>query len=279
MTRRWARHWLRSCREFPARALAVLDRREEDPGRTIHEFRRLMKAWRALLKLAPAELAEEGKAVRGAVGGLRRGFGIARDTAVVAKVLSALCPDHASEDDAQDAAAVLLAEQGDAVRDELRRLSAEMARWSVSDETGDFLVRAFRRSYRLARRHGRRDPRRMDAEHLHEWRSMIVDLSYQLSFFAPADPAGLGQQAKAAERLRSRLGNAIDLGMVRAHLAERPALDGVDALAQEIPRKIAKQRRKAAKLAKRLLARRPRRAGADLREAMERRPPRRTSFG
>jgi CHAD domain-containing protein len=238
-----------------------------------------MKAWRALLKLAPAELAEEGKAVRGAVGGLRRGFGIARDTAVVAKVLSALCPDHASEDDAQDAAAVLLAEQGDAVRDELRRLSAEMARWSVSNETGDFLVRAFRRSYRLARRHGRRDPRRMDAEHLHDWRSMIVDLSYQLSFFAPADPARLGRLAKAAERLRSRLGNAIDLGMVRAHLAERPALDGLDALAQEIPRKIAKQCRKAAKLAKRLLARRPRRAGADLREAMEHRPPRRTSFG
>lgn len=266
---------------MPDRALAVLDRHEDGPEQRIHQFRRVMKAWRALLKLAPAALAGEGRAIRADAGRLRRGFGTARDTAVIAKVLGKLCPDHARMDDAEAAAAAaadLLRDRADAVRIELRRLSAEMERWSLADEAGDFLARAFRRSYRRARRHARSDPRRMSVEHLHDWRTAIVDLSYQLSFFAPADPARLRGRAAMAERLRSRIGNAIDLDMTRSYLAEGAAVDDGKRLAHAIDRKIAKQRRRAAKEAGRLLARRPRRARAELSEAMQRHPPRRVSF-
>lgn len=282
MMRRWSWHWLRSCREMPGRALAVLDRHDGDPGRQIHEFRRLMKAWRALLKLAPTGLAEEEKAIRAGVGRLRRGFGGARDSAVIAKVLGKLCPDRAPKANAEAAtaaAAALLRDQGEAVRTELRTLSAAMAGWSLADETGEFLAQGFRRSYRRVRRQARENPRRMSVEHLHDWRTMIVDLSYQLSFFALADPARLRRQAETAERLRSRIGNAIDLDMARAYLAKEEPLNGGKRLAHEIERKVSKQRRKAKKLAGRLLARRPRRERTDLATALGRRyPPRRGSL-
>lgn len=266
---------------MPGRALAVLDRHDDDPGRQIHEFRRLMKAWRALLKLAPIGLAEEGKAIRTCAGRLRRGFGGARDSAVIAKVLGKLCPDRAPKGDAEAAmaaAAVLMRDQGDAVRTELQRLSAAMAGWSLADETGEFLAQAFRRSYRRARRQARENPRRMSVEHLHDWRTTVVDLSYQLSFFAWACPARLRRQAGMAERLRSGVGKAIDLDMVRTHLAEEALASGGKRLAHEIERKEARQRRRAAKLADRLLARRPRREHADLAMALARHPPRRVSF-
>lgn len=280
--RRWARHWLRACREVPDRALAALDRHNDDPGRQVHEFRRLMKAWRALLKLAPDHLAEEVRDVRRAAGDMRRRFGMARDTAVIAKVLDKLCPGQQVRQGDTEAAALLLRDQGETVRAELQRLSADMERWSLADETGDFLARAFRRSYRRARRDARGKPRRMSIERLHGWRTTVVDLAYQLSFFAPADPTRLRPQAKEAERLRGRLGNAIDLDMARSYLAEEPAADNGGAssewLVHEISRKIAKQRRRAAKLADRLLEPRPKRACAELREAMTQHPPRRVSL-
>lgn len=279
MTRRWARHWLRCCREMPVHAQAVLDRYDDGPARRIHEFRRLMKAWRALLKLAPPGLAEEENAVRAGAARLRRGFGMARDKAVIAKVLGTLAPEQPSQDDAQAVAETLLREQGDAVRAELQRLSGEMEGWSLTDEAGGFLVRAFRRSYRQARRQARRDPRRMKLKRLHGWRTMIVDLGYQLSFFQPADAPRFRQQAEVAERLRAHLGNAIDLDMVRAYLAESPWTGDGERLANEIARRIARHRRKAAKLAERLLERRPVRVGAHLREAMGRHTPRRISLG
>lgn len=281
MMRRWSRHWLRTCREMPGRALAVLDRPDDDPGWQVHEFRRLMKAWRALLKLAPAGLAGEGRAIRASVGRLRRGFGGARDSAVIARVLGKLSPDRVPKGDAEAAmaaAAALLRDQGDAVRAELRRLTAAMTGWSLANETGEFLARAFGQSYRRARRQARENPRRMSGEHLHDWRTMIVDLSYQLGFFAPANPAQLRRQTAMAERLRSRIGTAIDLDMVRAHLAKEASPTSGERLAHEIERKVARQRRKAKKLAGRLLARRPRRERADLATALGHRPPRRVSF-
>ncbi|CAM5769661.1 CHAD domain-containing protein [Bosea minatitlanensis] len=279
--RHWARHWLRTCRRMPLRALDRLARDGIAPEQTIHEFRRLMKAWRALLKLAPAGLSQQARAVRAAAGRLRRGFGPSRDRAVIAGVLRKLCPQRLPPDDAEAAAAAagaLLREQGEAVRTELRRLSAAMAEWSLADETGDFLVRACGRSYRRARRRARKDARRMSIERLHDFRSAVVDLGCQLGFLAPAESAGLRRQAALAERLRSRLGRAIDLDMARTCLAAEAGMADGGRLMREIERRIARQRRRASKLADRLLARRPGRVRARLAAALGRHPPGRASF-
>ncbi|WP_291665969.1 CHAD domain-containing protein [Bosea sp. (in: a-proteobacteria)] len=274
LARQWSRHWLRACREIPERALGVLDRPDE-PGRRIHDFRRLMKAWRALLRLAPAALAEEARAVRREAGRLRRRFGVARDADVVARILRKLCPARGKQPQGQDAAGELLRGQRDSARRALRRLSERVAGWSLPDHADDFLTPAFRRSYRKARRQAGGDPRQMDVESLHGWRTRIVDLGYQLSFLSPADPGRLTRLARRAERLRGRLGEVIDLNLVSRHLAEQPPPESGSWLEHEIERRTVRQRRRAAKLAARLFARRPRRVGAELQEAISRRPPRR----
>ena len=93
MMQRWARHWLRTCREMPLRARRLLERFDRNPEKRIHDFRRVMKAWRSLLKLAPAALADEAKAVRAEIKQLRQSFGAARDAVVVAKTLDEVLPE------------------------------------------------------------------------------------------------------------------------------------------------------------------------------------------
>lgn len=279
MMRRWAAHWLRSCREMPGRGRRALERKGGGPEKQIHEFRRVMKAWRALLKLAPVVLADEAKAMRAQVGGLRRGFGAARDASVVARTLDTVLPVSEPKSDPECDAPVgadeLLQQQRDTIREELQRLEGTMAGWSVAAESGGFLVIAFKRSYRQARRRARRDPRRMGLKRLHAWRTAIVDLGYPLSFFQPADPARLGRQAETAEQLRGQLGAVVDLDMARAQLPDAALKRRREQARRAIDRSIAEQRRAAARIAGRLLDRRPKVACARLAEAMARRKPHR----
>lgn len=279
MMRRWAAHWLRSCREMPGRGRRALERKDGGPEKQIHEFRRVMKAWRALLKLAPVVLADEAKAMRAQVGGLRRGFGAARDASVVARTLDTVLPEGEPKSDPECDAPVgadeLLQQQRDTIREELQRLEGTMAGWSVAAESGGFLVIAFKRSYRQARRRARRDPRRMGLKRLHAWRTAIVDLGYQISFFQPADPARLGRQAETAEQLRGQLGAVVDLDMARAQLPDAALKRRREQARRAIDRSIAEQRRAAARIAGRLLDRRPKVVCARLAEAMARRKPHR----
>lgn len=278
MLRRWARHWLRTCRKVPSRALRLLDRMERNPEKRIHDFRRLMKAWRSLLKLAPAALAEEAKTMRSEIKHLRQNFGAARDAAVVARTLKDVLPSRVNGEDVPAPAAPVLREELAAVRARLDRLSAEMERWSVAAEGGGFLLSAFKRTYRKARRRARHDATEMGLERLHAWRTAVIDLGYQLSFFKPADPTTIEAQAGAAERLRSHLGTVVDLDMAREHLADTVPAKRREGAEREIDRSIVKRRRKAARIADRLLDERPKTVCAHLAEGLASRGPRRIRF-
>lgn len=278
MMRRWAGHWLRTCREVPSLALRLIDRMDRNPEKRVHDFRRLMKAWRSLLKLAPAALAEEAKAIRGEIKRLRQSFGAARDAAVVAKTLGDVLPAHAIEAGAPAAAAPVPREELDAVRHRLGRLSAEMERWSVASEGGGFLLAAFKRTYRKARRRARRDPVEMPLKRLHAWRTAVIDLGYQLSFFKPADPATIERQEGEAERLRGHLGTVVDLDMARERLADMVPAKRRDGAERRIERNIVKCRQKAAGIAGSLLCERPKVICAQLAEGLARREPRPVRF-
>jgi CHAD domain-containing protein len=136
MMRRWAAHWLHSCRQMPGRGRLVLERKGSGPDKQIHDFRRVMKAWRALLKLAPAHLADEAKALRAQIGHLRRSLGAARDASVVARTLGAVLPECDSKSDTPADAGEVLRQQRDAIHKELQRLAGTMAGWSVAAESG-----------------------------------------------------------------------------------------------------------------------------------------------
>jgi CHAD domain-containing protein len=272
MMRLWARHWLDFCRGMPLRGRRLLDGMERDPAKRVHDFRRLMKAWRSLLKLAPPALAEEAAALRAEIKQLRQSFGASRDAAVVARTLQQLSPKA-------DGRLVLPADRAPApetvaaMRDALDRLSVRMEAWSVAGERGGFLLAAFRRSYRKARRAARHDPRRMSLERLHAWRTRVIDLGYQLSFFQPAAPFYYKDQIDAAERLRTHLGAVVDLDMADRQLAAEA--EPQTKIRKKLGRRVARQRGKAAAMIGRVLGERPRTACAHLAAAMTHQEPRR----
>jgi CHAD domain-containing protein len=274
MMRLWARHWLDFCRGMPLRGRRLLDGIERDPARRVHDFRRLMKAWRSLLKLAPRSLAEEAAALRAEIKQLRRSFGATRDAVVVARTLQELSPKAggklASPPDQAPAPETVAA-----MRDALDRLSVRMEAWSVAGERGGFLLAAFRRSYRKARRAARHDPRRMSLKRLHAWRTRVIDLGYQLSFFQPAAPFYYKEQIEAVERLRTHLGAVVDLDMADRRLAIAAEAEPLTKLRKKLGRRVARQRGKAAAMIGRVLGERPRTACAHLAAAMTHQEPRR----
>jgi CHAD domain-containing protein len=278
MMQRWAGHWLRTCRDMPKQARRLLEDGQPDADMRIHAFRRLMKAWRALLKLAPKALADEARMVRSEVKGLRQSFGAVRDATVVAKALGKMLPQSAGEVDAPADTLKPSQQQLEAVRAKLAWLSTEMARWSVAGEGGSFLLTGFRRVCRKARRRLEGDPRRMSMKRLHAWRTAIIDLGYQIDFFQPADPAGLKPRAEATERLRAHLGMVIDLNMAREHLSETVRAKRRRKAERQIEKSITKQRAKAAAIADRLLDPPPRIMATQLATMLAAHEPRRVRF-
>lgn len=294
MMQRWARHWLRSCRDMPKHALRLINDAGAEPEKQVHAFRRLMKAWRSLLKLAPDSLAEEARAVRAEIRALRRDFGAARDAVVLARTLEDALGKSLferlpkPEGEAGSPAPSDLRPRLEAARIKLGRLSVEMARWSVAGEGGAFLLKGFERSCRKTRRRLHRDPLRMSLKRLHASRTAIVDLGYQLQFFRPAEAAEFALRGKLAERLRSQLGAVVDLDLAQRHLVTlMPA--GHRAKAEykraehkkaehRIARRALKRRGKAARLARRLLDEQPKTLRARLGEMMALREPRRVKL-
>lgn len=271
MMRLWSRHWLDFCREMPLRGRRLLDGIERDPARRVHDFRRLMKAWRSLLKLAPPALAEAA-ALRAEIKQLRQNFGATRDAAVVARTLHELSPKaHGRFVPPADQAPA--PETVAAMREALDRLSVRMEAWSVAGERGGFLLAAFRRSYRKARRAARHDPRRMSLKRLHAWRTRVIDLGYQLNFFQPAAPFYYKDQIDAVERLRTHLGAVVDLDMADRQLAAEA--EPPTKIRKKLERRISRQRGKAAAMIGRVLGERPRTACAHLAAAMTHQEPRR----
>jgi CHAD domain-containing protein len=300
MMQRWARHWLRSCRDMPKHALRLINDAQAEPEKQVHAFRRLMKAWRSLLKLAPDSLAEEARMMRAEIRALRRDFGAARDAVVLARTLEGALGKRLFErlpkpegEAGSPLAPSDLRQRLDAARIKLGRLSVEMARWSVAGEGGAFLLKGFERSCRKTRRRLHRDPLRMSLKRLHASRTAIVDLGYQLQFFRPAEAAEFALRGKLAERLRSQLGAVVDLDLAQRHLITlMPAGHGAKTEQKKaeykraghkkaehrIARRIVKQRGKAARLARRLLDERPKALRIRLGEMMALREPHRVKL-
>lgn len=290
MMQRWARHWLRSCRDMPKRALRLIDDAQAEPEKQVHAFRRMMKAWRSLLKLAPDKLAEEARMMRAEIRALRRDFGAARDAVVLARTLEDALgkslferlPKPEGEAGAQ-AAPPDLQRRLEAARIKLGRLSVEMARWSVAGEGGAFLLKGFERSCRKTHRRLHHDPLRMSLKRLHASRTAVVDLGYQLQFFRSAKVAEPALRGELAERLRSHLGAVVDLDLAHSYLntlmpAGRRAKAGHKKAEHRIARRIVKRRGKAARLARRLLDERPKTLRIRLGEMMALREPRRVKL-
>jgi len=102
------------------------------------------------------------------------------------------------------------------------------------------IVAAAARTYRQARRRGRRAFENDDPAALHAFRARVVDLRYQLALLACAWPEALKAQAEGLNELRESLGDHHDLHVLAAFAAELGSA-GPAALAQLQERVEAKQ--------------------------------------
>ncbi|WP_454917896.1 CHAD domain-containing protein [Xanthobacter sediminis] len=207
---------------------------EADAVEMVHDARKGLKEYRALLRLMASDAA---RAARHAAAAVARGFAQARDRATAQEALDLLegaglalaCDLQA----ARSAVGADPATAGDAapLRDQLARFLADAhARLDAglgAEASEADLVEGLCRGYRAARR-GRFD----DPVAMHETRKSVVAHRYQMSF-AAASFAGRGaRRAGRAQRLRDVLGAHHDIETLRPMLHDAAATLGEGALAR-----------------------------------------------
>jgi len=207
----------------------------EDPARSdaeaVHDFRREMKRWRALLRLLGPFLAEEGRRLRNEARDLSRALGGARDAQSALDALGDLAGHGLafserslatvrSRIDAirQAAEAILNADMRLRLARALDEAGIAVERWPVDALTFAEVAGRLARGFRAARRELPGSWADADAEALHELRKRVVIHRYQMEIVEPLWPRFCRMWIAECQRLRERLGKHQDL-LVLARLA------------------------------------------------------------
>jgi CHAD domain-containing protein len=210
-----------------AGARMALSDPERSSQEAVHDFRRAMKQWRALMRLlAPfvpdAERwrieardharslaqARDGQAALNAFDDLlKKGLVLSeRSTATVRDRIEAL---RGSEE-----AAVLTPELRDAIVGWIDDAAAAVEAWPLDPFDFSAIAAQLAFCYRNARRHLPADWSLATPEELHALRRRVVDHRYQMELIEPLWPRFGRMWTEEAERLRDRLGKCQDLAVL-----------------------------------------------------------------
>jgi CHAD domain-containing protein len=213
-----------------------------DPERTnqdaVHDFRRAMKQWRALMRLLEPFIPEADRWRREARD-LARSLAHARDGAAALNAFDGL----------GEKGILLLSKRSDAtVRSRIEALrgnneqavltpalretilawldaaAAAIETWPLDPFDFSSIAAQLADSYRSARRRIPGDWTAADAADLHALRQRVVDLRYQMELVEPLWPRFGRMWTEEAERLRERLGRCQDLEVLRALTAPHQPL-------------------------------------------------------
>jgi CHAD domain-containing protein len=259
-----------------AQAQAILTDPDRDPTTKVHDIRRALKRWRALLRMMGPHLGESGQALRFQARDLARRLTVARDAQSAIDAL----------DDAIEASAglpiALPARSCATIRGRLEALRAENERniwtddiqqnlsdyltaasWQVSQWDLDALTFAdladmLTTTYRRARRTFPRNWSEAEGEDLHDLRRRVVEHRYQMELIEPVWPRFARLWVDEAQRLRTRLGKYQDLEMLTAKAeAHQPLAHWRSKLTPIIAHRQAEHVQAARRLATRLFAEPP----------------------
>jgi CHAD domain-containing protein len=219
------------CRDILARARAAIEDPAQSDAEAVHDFRRAMKRWRALLRLLGAFAGEEARALRDEARDLARALAGARDPQ---SALDALADLVANELALSARSVARLRSRIKDIRraaettldaDMRMRLGMALAKaWSVVEnwplELAQFedVARELARFYRGGRRRVPADWQAASVEELHELRKHVVIHRYQIEIVQPLWPRYVKMWTGEAQRLREELGKHHDL-FVLASLA------------------------------------------------------------
>jgi CHAD domain-containing protein len=246
-----------------------------DPERTnqdaVHEFRRAMKEWRALMRLldpfiADAERwrneardharglahARDGQAALNAFDDLiDKGMVLsARSSATIRERIEAL---RGSQEQA-----VLTPAKRDAIVVWLDAAAAAVALWPLDPFDFSAIAGRLTAGYRSARRHIPDDWSLASAEDLHDLRQRVVDHRYQMELIEPLWPRFGRMWTAEAERLRERLGRCQDLEVLKRLTGlHQPLAHWRSRLSPACAERSAELAQRAARIARRLFAEKP----------------------
>jgi CHAD domain-containing protein len=225
-------------RETLSEARAVLDDKERPDAVAVHDLRKAMKRWRALLRLLEPFLGEDARRLRGQARDLARELSGARDAQSAIDALDDLAQSEtevsprtvASIRDRLDAIR-LSAEAGsinEADRERLRAAldgaGAIVAAWDLAKLSFAELARELARTYQRLREDSPKDWSKAEPDTLHELRSVAVAHRYQMELVEPLWPKFGKLWVEEAQRLRDRLGAFQDLSVLKGFTVPHGAL-------------------------------------------------------
>jgi CHAD domain-containing protein len=261
-----------AARSIIADARRALADPELSDAEAVHEVRKALKRWRALLRLLARPLGEQADQMRMEARELMRALSSARDAQSSLDALADLRKSDvpfsatsletigqrltASRDAAEQTG--FTEEMRDRLSRYLDYATLSLERWPLMAIHFDIVADGLISTYRRARQLIPDNWAEADAEHLHDLRRRVVEHRHQMDLMEPLWPR-LGQVwAEEAQRLRNRLGACQDLavfiGLTAPH---QPLAPWRSRLAPLIEARRAAHLKAAARLAGRLFAEKP----------------------
>ena len=226
-------------RDILAEARTILEDQSRPDATAVHDFRKSMKRWRALLRLLEPFLGEEARHLRAQARDFARGVAGARDAQAAAEALEDLV-EKAAPLSARTVASMRERLDGLRVKAEAAQLNqasrAQMiialdvadtavGAWPVDQIAFAELARELADTYKRARDHmPNGDWREGEPEILHELRGRAVAHRYQMELVEPLWPKFGKLWVAEAQRLRDRLGAYQDLSVLLGFTAPHGVL-------------------------------------------------------
>jgi CHAD domain-containing protein len=210
-------------------ARAAIENPENSDAVAVHEFRRQMKHWRAMLRLLEPYLGDEAAELQTTARGLARDLGGARDPQSALDALDDLAGHDLplSErslktvrkriEDLRTAGetTALTADMRVRIATALTEAAAAVDRWPLHVVTFPDVAKQLAAGYRAVRRAMPEDWRNATPEALHEFRKLVVMHRYQMQIVEPLWQRFAKMWIAEAQRLRERLGRHQDLDVFR----------------------------------------------------------------
>jgi CHAD domain-containing protein len=254
-----------------AARLALTDQKLTDAA-AVHDLRRALKRWRALMRLLSGPVGEPADRMRTEARELMRLLSVTRDAQAALDALADLgksdLPFSATSRRTIEARLTRLRGEAEAAgfTPDLRRrvtqyldsAAQSLERWPLNAIPFGAIADELTGTYRRARRLIPDNWRDAEAEELHELRKRVVEHRHQMELLEPFWPRFARLWAEEAQRLRERLGASQDLTVLESFTAPHGPLAPWRAkLAPPIAQRRERHLKAAAKLAGRLFAEKP----------------------
>jgi len=259
-------------RDILSEAQAVLDDKERPDAVAVHDLRKAMKRWRALLRLLEPFLGDDARRLRAEARDLARELSGARDAQSAIEALNGLAENNVALSPRTTASirgrldAIRLSAEAATINEDVRaRLrtalegaGATVAAWNLEKLTFADLARELARTYQRLREDSPKNWSKAEPDALHDLRSIVVAHRYQMELVEPLWPKFGKLWVAEAQRLRDRLGAFQDLSVLKGFTVPHAVLaPWRSRLTPLILARQAKHAKAAQRIAERLLAERP----------------------